>query len=337
MKKILMMLLILMILLSAIEIKSAQAASLKDNPRLAILPYADKASKSCGLNMQDATVVSEFLMEQFLDSMRFKIVEREKMQEILAEHSLQASGLVNPATAVAVGQLAGAQYLVAGSVTGLSSKKSGASYSNSEKGSIGFNSYTVIANITLRIIDIEDGTVVMAVSGTGESARTNIDVVLRQEIRNYYGDDGYDDEPNTAEPNTAEPNTDEPNTDEPNTDEPNTAEPNTDEPSTNEPSTNEPSTDEPSTDEPSTDEVETGNTSEDEENYSGDEEGEYYDEGEGGGYTTRTVTHRFTIGGQGYSMVQVRNALYKAAVDAVYNKNYGVLAKLDGKAKRRKV
>ena len=312
MKKILMMLLILMILLSAIEIKSAQAASLKDNPRLAILPYADKASKSCGLNMQDATVVSEFLMEQFLDSMRFKIVEREKMQEILAEHSLQASGLVNPATAVAVGQLAGAQYLVAGSVTGLSSKKSGASYSNSEKGGIGFNSYTVIANITLRIIDIEDGTVVMAVSGTGESARTNIDVVLRQEIRNYYGDDGYDDEPNTAEPNT-------------------------DEPSTNEPSTNEPSTDEPSTDEPSTDEVETGNTSEDEENYSGDDEGEYYDEGEGGGYTTRTVTHRFTIGGQGYSMVQVRNALYKAAVDAVYNKNYGVLAKLDGKAKRRKV
>ncbi|MBQ7705971.1 MAG: hypothetical protein IJT73_11215, partial [Selenomonadaceae bacterium] len=175
------------------NLQTAQAASLKDNPRLAILPYADKASKSLGLDLSDATVVSEFLMEQFLDSARFKIVEREKMQEILAEHSLNASGLVNPATAVGVGKLAGAQFLVAGSVTGLSTKKSGASYSHSGKGGVGFNSYTVIANITLRIIDIEDGSVVMAVSGTGESARTNVDVVLRQEIRHYYGDDGYDD------------------------------------------------------------------------------------------------------------------------------------------------
>ena len=46
---------------------------------------------------------------------------------------------------------------------------------------------------------------------------------------------------------------------------------------------------------------------------------------------------KVTIGGRDYSLNQVRNALYKAVDDVVNNKNFGIIAKLDGKAKRRKV
>ena len=46
---------------------------------------------------------------------------------------------------------------------------------------------------------------------------------------------------------------------------------------------------------------------------------------------------RVKIGGQDYSLDQVRNALYKAVGDMIYNKNYGILAKMDGQGKRRKV
>ena len=315
MKKVMMMLILGLIL--AFNLESARATSLKDTPRLAILPYEDKASKSIGLRLEDATIVSEFLMEQFLDSGRFKIVEREKMKEILAEHSLNASGLVDPLTAVAVGKLAGAQYLVAGSITGLSTKKSGFTGSGavarsdsetSRNTSIGggFNKYTVIANITLRIIDLEDGTVVMAVSGTGESARTNVDFSLRKEVVNYFGENGEEDETKTDETNMDETKTDETNMDETKTDE---------------------------VDIPIDASEEDAYLSAEEESMEG-----YYVEGEGGGVSdTKIVEYRITIGGQGYSMVQVRNALYKATVDAIYNKDYGLLAKLDGTAKRRKV
>ena len=335
MKKVMMMLILGLIL--AFNLESARATSLKDTPRLAILPYEDKASKSIGLRLEDATIVSEFLMEQFLDSGRFKIVEREKMKEILAEHSLNASGLVDPLTAVAVGKLAGAQYLVAGSITGLSTKKSGFTGSGavarsdsetSRNTSIGggFNKYTVIANITLRIIDLEDGTVVMAVSGTGESARTNVDFSLRKEVVNYFGENGEEDETKTDETNMDETKTDETNMDETKTDETNM---------------DETKTDETNMDETKTDEVDIPIDASEEDAYLSAEEESmegYYVEGEGGGVSdTKIVEYRITIGGQGYSMVQVRNALYKATVDAIYNKDYGLLAKLDGTAKRRKV
>ena len=54
---------------------------------------------------------------------------------------------------------------------------------------------------------------------------------------------------------------------------------------------------------------------------------------------TRTVTRerKIVIGTQAFSQVQVRNALYKAVGDLIYNKNYGIIAKMNGKAKRRKV
>lgn len=239
-----------------VGIQYAQATSLRENPRVAILPYTNKAADCPGLSLRDASIVSEFLIEQLLDSQRFKIVEREKMKEVVNEHSFNLSGLVDTATAVAIGRLAGAQYLVAGSIAGLSTKKSGVSYSHSEKGSADFEKNAVVANITLRIIDLEDGTVVLAASGTGESARTSMEFVLEKEILNEYE-----------------------------------------------------------------------TTIDDGSGYEDVEEGT----------EVKRITQSLTIGGKRVSMVQVRNALYKAAVDVIYNKDFGVLAKIDGKAKRRKV
>ena len=52
-------------------------------------------------------------------------------------------------------------------------------------------------------------------------------------------------------------------------------------------------------------------------------------------YSTSTQTLR--IGGTDFSLVQVRNAFYWAVEDMIYNKKFGLLAKLDGTAKRRKI
>lgn len=243
---------------------SAKAASLYEYPNVAVLPYANKAAVSKQLNLADASLVSEFVIEKLLDSERFNVVEREVLMNIMQEHNLNMSGMIDPLTAVSVGKLAGAQYFIAGSVTGLSSKSSGLDYTNSELGKAGMNKNSVIANVTARIIDIETGRVVMAASGTGKSASTNVEFTLNRKKTESIETTGYDN---------------------------------------------------------STDE-------------------EYIMEGE----ETSVTTHTIRIGTEDFSQVQVRNALYKAVDDLVFNKTFGILAKMDaknrgkdGKLKRRKV
>ena len=49
------------------------------------------------------------------------------------------------------------------------------------------------------------------------------------------------------------------------------------------------------------------------------------------GESEKKVTHTVRIGTVDYSQVQVRNALYKAVDDLVFNPTYGIIAKMDGK------
>ena len=264
---------------------TSEAALDESRPNIAVLPYAQRASVSKELSLEDAAYVSEFLVEQLLDANRFNVIERTQLLAITEEHKLNMSGLVDPSTAAEVGRLAGVKYLVMGSVTGLSTKKSGASYENRSAGSIGGKMNTVIANVTARFIDVETGQIILAASGTGESASTYTEFALKSEIEETESttEEGYyaDVTDTSAEYSEADAG----------------------------------------------------------------ESGEYYSDGNVGvvGNTTtnsrkRTVVeHKITIGTTEFSQVQVRNALYKAVDDLVFNKNFGILAKLDGKAKHRKV
>ena len=234
-------------------------AGLNDNPTIAILPFVNKAAMSEGLQFSDASIISEFMIEKLLESDRFyNIVERENMSAIVNEHTFNMNIMIDSLSAVQIGKILGAQYLVAGSVTGLSTKPSGLDLTASNAASAGFQKNTVIANISARFIEVETGRIVLAASGTGESSTTNIEFSLNKK-------------------------------------------------------------------------------SEDEE-----EVGIVVDEDEGiedivNNPISSMQTYKIRIGTKEFSQVQVRNALYKAVYDLVYNKNYGIISKLDGKAKIRKV
>lgn len=267
------------------------AASLYDYPNVAVLPYANKAAVSQQLSLADASMVSEFVIEQLLDAERFNVIEREMLESIMKEHSFNMSGMVDPMTAVQIGKLAGVKYLVAGSVTGLSTKNSGASYSDTAWGGAGFNNNTVIANVTARFIDVETGRIVLAASGTGESASTNMEFTLRRVPKEEYMNEMVTDaaygveEMDTTYTGATNDTVDI-----------------TDETGISDLGTE--------TVEPIAENVPAVNSARE---------------------------RRIIIGTKAFSQVQVRNALYKAVGDLIYNKNFGVLAKMDGKAKRRKV
>lgn len=234
----------------------ARAASLQDYPTIAVLPYVNKAAVSKGLSVKDASIISDIVIEKLVDSERFTVVERERTKEVLNEIAFQLGGVVNENTVTMIGNQLGASYLIAGSITGLSTKKSGISYDHSEKGGAGFNKLTVVANVTMRFIDVETGQIVMVASGTGESARTNAEFTLKRKIEDNY-------ETTTTDDSGLDTVSDE--------------------------------------------------------------------------KEVSTSTQTLKIGSDSISLVQVRNAFYWAVEDMIYNKNFGLLAKIDGRAKRRKV
>lgn len=63
--------------------------------------------------------VSNMLITELSGRPGIRVIERYRLQEILAEQKLSLSGRVDPATAAQVGKLIGAQYLVSGQVSGV--------------------------------------------------------------------------------------------------------------------------------------------------------------------------------------------------------------------------
>ena len=389
---------------------------LKENPVAVVMPYLDKSTKSAELTLRDVTWVSEYLIEELIDTEKFIIPPRERMHEILNEHKINQSGLVDTSTGVSIGNWIGAQYMIVGSVTGLSAKESGIDIGvNVDKGSSSDTSastskqgvnldgskYTVIANITLRVIDLERGLYVVATHGEGKSARTHFDFSLHKDVVNYFGENGFnippqetpaDDSGNTTTPQTTTPqenssdnsgNTTTPQTTTPqenssdnsgNTTTPqenssdnsgNTTTPQTTTPQENSSDNSgnnqtadipiDGSSDDSSSYTPSTN---TGNQGTGNDQIDVDENGDpvgeksvgtvdteefiplvlYFDEGEGGNTSSsRLINVKFGMGSRGFGEEQVHNALRKAVIDAIYNKEYGLIAKLNGTAKKRKI
>lgn len=232
-------------------------AGLHDYPSIAVLPFRNKAIMSSDVDYQEANLISEFVIEELIDTGRFNVLERDELMAITNEHSLNMTGLVDPATAAQVGKLAGVKYLVAGSVAGLTTKESGASYDNSKIGGVSGAKHTVTANVNARIFDVETGHILLACHGVGKSSSAQIEFRLNVTKNTPYETDGID--PDTGDP--------------------------------------------------------------------------YVQEGE----ETTTATHTVKIGAATVSQVQVHNAIAKAVTNLVFNKDYGLLAKMDGKAKRNKM
>lgn len=147
-------------------------AGLHDCPNIAVLPFMQKAAVSNELTFEDAGLVSDFVIDGLIDTDMFSIIEREQLREITDEHSYNATGLMDMSTVAQIGKINGVEYLVCGSVVGVSLKDTGVKYNHSRSVGVGNTQHTVIANVTARIIDVETGRIVLTARGKGESTAT---------------------------------------------------------------------------------------------------------------------------------------------------------------------
>ncbi len=139
--------------------------------RVGIVKFDAKAD---GVSSMQAALITDELTRMLANSRSISVLERERLEALAVEHRLNLSGLVDARTAVEIGRIAGLQYIVTGAVTHFDTNEKVQSFlgMTSEK--------KEDAEITIdaRLINVQTGEVVFAVSETGKSSNASSTFIL---------------------------------------------------------------------------------------------------------------------------------------------------------------
>ncbi len=114
--------------------------------------------------------LSGMLSNELSSSRAFTVLERSKVQNVLEEQNLAASGRVSGPTGAKMGKMLGAQYLVAGTVTSYEEEVASTGGGISFGGvSVGGKSESAYLAVDLRVINVTTGAVEFSRSIEGRS------------------------------------------------------------------------------------------------------------------------------------------------------------------------
>jgi curli biogenesis system outer membrane secretion channel CsgG len=108
------------------------------------------------------TSASDILITELAKSGKFIVVERDKMDKIMAEQKLGMTGAINPATAAQVGKILGLNAIVTGAISQFGETTEGSEYLITQS-----KSQIVKCTVDIRVVDAETGQVLYADSGSG--------------------------------------------------------------------------------------------------------------------------------------------------------------------------
>jgi len=97
---------------------------------------------------------------------RFSVIERDKLELVMKEQGLAASGAVDPATAAKLGRLLGVKYIITGGIDSFTINKTGGGLS--KFGGVGGNMVSAKTTINVRFIDTTTAERVISVGADGD-------------------------------------------------------------------------------------------------------------------------------------------------------------------------
>jgi len=158
---------------NAMTIDQARAAPV-DGPlhRIAVSAFefrAGQGSREIGDGMTD------MLTDALTNSGRFIVLERERLNEVMAEQDLADSGRFAKETVAPKRELEGAELLVRGSITTFDPKCAGGS-------AIIVSSNQACIAVNIRIIDARTGRVVSATTVEGKAGKTSVGLYVGGEL-----------------------------------------------------------------------------------------------------------------------------------------------------------
>jgi curli biogenesis system outer membrane secretion channel CsgG len=162
------------------SIKENQATTVKETKRvknnytgpkrrIGIVDFENKAPYGQGRLGNTAT---DILITELTKTGKFIVVERDKINSLMAEQKFGESGAVDPNTAAKVGRILGLNAIVTGAVTGFGVDTTGSEYilTSSKK-------QTAKATVDIRVVDVETGQILLADSGEGVATSSEHDVL----------------------------------------------------------------------------------------------------------------------------------------------------------------
>lgn len=151
------------------NIPVADAASGK-KIKVAVFDFQNNSTWSWWGDRLGEAANDEFVT-QLVNSGQFTVVERQKLQAILAEQGLGASGAVQASSAAKIGKLIGAQLIFTGSITAFSIKRTGASFMG-----VGANTAKADSKLDVRMIDTSTGEILMVATGEGHKTTGGVNI-----------------------------------------------------------------------------------------------------------------------------------------------------------------
>ncbi|WP_245911795.1 CsgG/HfaB family protein [Brunnivagina elsteri] len=166
---------------ASVKLKNLKSTS-KEKVRIAVLDF-DYSSVA---NVEswywyirgDGKGVSDILVNKLVDSGKYSVIERSKLDAILKEQNLGASGRVDTSTAAQIGKLLGVDVVVIGSVTGF----------NIERDNGGVCAFGVCAGgkkaaanvqLNVRMVNTTTGEIIATAEGKGKSGRGDGNLSVR--------------------------------------------------------------------------------------------------------------------------------------------------------------
>ncbi len=115
--------------------------------------------------------LSSMVSNELSNTGKFRVVERAKMEPVLKEQDLAASGRIAPGTGAKMGQMTGAQYLVLGTVSAFESNTASTGGGISIGGiSIGGKKSDAYIAVDLRVVDTTTGEIAYSRTVEGRSS-----------------------------------------------------------------------------------------------------------------------------------------------------------------------
>jgi len=158
---------------------------LSERKRVAVLPFDDGAIREGSYFGQVFNVglgVADMLTTALVKANRFRVIEREKVEAVLAEQDLAKSGRVDPATAAKIGKILGADYLLMGRVTEFSVETKGGSIGGVGRGDLrdlSLSRSTADVKLDGRLVDSTTTEIIFAFTGAGHDSRTNVGISVQ--------------------------------------------------------------------------------------------------------------------------------------------------------------
>jgi curli biogenesis system outer membrane secretion channel CsgG len=121
--------------------------------------------------------ISAMLIEKLVKDGQYSVIERAALDKLLAEQNFSNSDRANPTSAAKIGQLLGVDTIIIGSITqfGRDDKHTniggGGFGSKYGLGGIGTKNSKAVVAVSARMVNVNTGEIISAVTGNGESSR----------------------------------------------------------------------------------------------------------------------------------------------------------------------